>query len=56
MFAYDATRDDELTIKEGDIINVDQSVKTDEGWIWGESQGRTGVFPSAFATKLSDLE
>lgn len=56
IFAFDATRDDELSIKEGDIINVDLTFKTDEGWLYGELQGRIGVFPADFTAKLTDLE
>jgi hypothetical protein len=55
-FNFDASRDDELTVKAGDALNVDLTVKTDEGWLWGECQGRVGVFPAAFAVKLADLE
>jgi hypothetical protein len=55
-FNFDASRDDELTIKTGDTINVDLNIKTDDGWLFGECQGRIGVFPAAFAVKLSDLE
>lgn len=56
MYQFDASREDELSIREGDVINVDLSIKTDEGWVWGEYNGRTGVFPASFAVKLSDLE
>lgn len=38
------------------VLKVDLSIKTDEGWVWGECQGRTGVFPVSFAVKFSDLE
>lgn len=55
MFQFDASRDDELSINVGDVINVNLSVKTDEGWIWGECRGRTGVFPIAFAAPASEL-
>lgn len=54
-FQFDATRDDELSIKPGDLITVDATFKTDEGWLWGECQGRTGVFPAGFAVKMNDL-
>jgi len=56
QYAFDASRDDELSIQVGDIINVDLSVNTDEGWLYGECQGRIGVFPAAFTVKLSDLQ
>lgn len=55
-FNFDASREDELTIKSGDSINVDVTIKTDDGWLFGECQGRYGVFPAAFAVKLADLE
>ena len=56
MFQFDATREDELSIQQGDTINVNLSVKTDEGWIWGECNGRTGVFPIAFAAPSNEFE
>jgi hypothetical protein len=55
MYEFDATREDELNLREGDIVNVYPSVKTDEEWIWGECNGRSGVFPIAFAVPLSEL-
>ncbi len=55
-YTFEASREDELSIKAGDIINVDLSIKTDEGWMWGECQGRTGVFPAAFTVKLNELD
>lgn len=55
LFAFDATREDELNLREGDIVNVDLSMKADEGWLFGECRGRSGVFPAGFTAKLSDL-
>ena len=55
LFAFDATREDELSLREGDIVNVDLSMKADEGWLFGECRGRSGVFPAGFTAKLSDL-
>lgn len=55
-YTFDASRDDELSVKAGDVINVDPTIKTDDGWLWGECQGRVGVFPAAFASKMTDLE
>ena len=55
LFSFEASQHDELSIKEGDLINVDLTVKTDDGWLWGECQGRTGVFPADYTTKLTDL-
>merc|ERR1711991_115079 len=43
MYDYDAQDSDELTIVEGEILNVDSE---DSGWIFGSNQqGETGRFP-----------
>ena len=55
-YTFEASREDELSINIGDIINVNPTIKTDDGWMWGECQGRVGVFPAAFTVRLSDLE
>lgn len=56
MYQFDASREDELSVREGDMINVNLSVNTDEGWVWGECNGRTGVFPASFAITLAEFE
>lgn len=48
LYAYDAQNDDELTIKEGDIINVISKEIEDQGWFKGELNGKIGVFPDNF--------
>ncbi|CAB3978106.1 SH3 domain-containing kinase-binding 1-like [Paramuricea clavata] len=45
-FDYEAENNDELTLKEGDMVKVlDQE---EEGWWKGELNGKIGVFPSNF--------
>ncbi len=45
-FDYDAENNDELSLKEGDMVKVlDQE---EEGWWKGELNGKIGVFPSNF--------
>lgn len=45
-FDYDAENSDELTLKEGDMVEVlDQE---EEGWWKGELYGKVGLFPSNF--------
>ena len=48
LYDYEATDDEELSFKEGDIIMVtnkdDEGI--DDGWWEGMIQGRKGVFPS----------
>lgn len=48
LYAYEAQNDDELTIREGDIINVISKEIEDQGWFKGELNGRVGVFPDNF--------
>jgi len=48
LFSYSAENDDELTIKEGDIINIISKEIEDKGWMQGELNGKIGVFPDNF--------
>ncbi|KAK4337039.1 hypothetical protein RND71_043387 [Anisodus tanguticus] len=48
LFAYTAENDDELSIKEGDIINIISKKVEDKGWWKGELNGKIGVFPDNF--------
>lgn len=47
-FAYVAQNDDELTLKEGDIIKLISKDGQDPGWWRGELNGKIGVFPDNF--------
>jgi hypothetical protein len=50
MYDYDAQDSDELTIAEGEILNVDSE---DSGWIFGSNQGgETGRFPGNFVEMM----
>lgn len=55
LFPYEAQNEDELTIKEGDIINIITKDCADAGWWMGEIGGRQGVFPDNFV-KLLEVE
>ena len=48
LFQFGATREDELSIQQGDTMNVNLSVKSDED--------RAGVFPIAFAASSNEFE
>ena len=48
LFPYNAVNDDELTLEEGQIINVVSKDVEDKGWWKGEIDGRQGVFPVSF--------
>ena len=50
LFDYDAEADDELTLKEGDLIrNIE---KKEDGWWEGELYGRRGMFPENFVEEI----
>mmetsp|Transcript_25603 Transcript_25603/g.60830 ORF Transcript_25603/g.60830 Transcript_25603/m.60830 type:complete len:380 (-) Transcript_25603:406-1545(-) len=50
MFAYEATADTELDMKEDDIIKVIR--EDDSGWWQGEIDGRVGWFPFNYVEEL----
>ena len=52
-FDYEATQDDELTLKEGQIItNINMM---EEGWWEGELNGQRGLFPDNFVEVRTNL-
>uniref|UniRef100_A0A4W4HEA4 Osteoclast-stimulating factor 1 n=1 Tax=Electrophorus electricus TaxID=8005 RepID=A0A4W4HEA4_ELEEL len=48
LFQYDAQNEDELSIKEGDIVTIISKECADAGWWLGELNGKQGVFPDNF--------
>ncbi|XP_049605604.1 SH3 domain-containing kinase-binding protein 1 isoform X2 [Syngnathus scovelli] len=52
LFPYEAQNEDELTIKEGEIIAIITKECADTGWWMGEVGGRQGVFPDNFVKLL----
>ncbi|KAI3356217.1 hypothetical protein L3Q82_017465, partial [Scortum barcoo] len=53
LYDFTPERDDELTLKEGDLIDI--HMKEDNGWWFGELNGKTGHFPSAYVEDLPVL-
>ncbi|KAE8622505.1 hypothetical protein XENTR_v10005264 [Xenopus tropicalis] len=57
LFPYEAMNEDELTIRDGDIVTVLSKECVDAGWWEGELNGKKGVFPDNFVKLLpSDFE
>ncbi|CAI9562590.1 unnamed protein product [Staurois parvus] len=56
LYPYDAINEDELSFKEGDIINLINKDTGDPGWWKGELNGKEGVFPDNFAAIIQELE
>ncbi|KAI1287004.1 SH3 domain-containing kinase-binding protein 1 [Halotydeus destructor] len=48
IYAWEAQDEDELSIKEGDIVNIISKNTEDRGWWRGELNGKLGVFPSNY--------
>ncbi|KAI7685872.1 Intersectin-2 [Sarcoptes scabiei] len=51
VFEFEARNSDEITIKPGDIIMVDTSACSEEGWLSGEINGKIGWFPKDYAVE-----
>uniref|UniRef100_A0A3B1KIF4 Mitogen-activated protein kinase kinase kinase n=1 Tax=Astyanax mexicanus TaxID=7994 RepID=A0A3B1KIF4_ASTMX len=52
-YDYEATGEDELSLRRGDIVEVlskDAAVSGDEGWWTGKLNHRVGIFPSNYVT------
>ncbi|XP_043075371.1 CD2-associated protein isoform X1 [Puntigrus tetrazona] len=56
IFPYEATNQDELDLKEGDIIHVLSKDTGEPGWWRGEVNGKNGVFPDNFVTLLPEAD
>ncbi|KAK6183726.1 hypothetical protein SNE40_011151 [Patella caerulea] len=54
VFDYSATKEDELTIKQGEevrILSTDESISGNDGWWTGSVGSKVGIFPSNFVRK-----
>ncbi|ESO87725.1 hypothetical protein LOTGIDRAFT_166312 [Lottia gigantea] len=59
VFDYAATKEDELTLKRGEqvqILSTDSSISGDDGWWTGSVRNTVGIFPSNFVTKEDKLQ
>ncbi|XP_067896481.1 SH3 domain-containing kinase-binding protein 1 [Heterodontus francisci] len=52
LFPYEAQNEDELTIREGEIVIIISKECADVGWWEGEINGKRGVFPDNFVKLL----
>uniref|UniRef100_A0ACB8G0X7 Uncharacterized protein n=1 Tax=Sphaerodactylus townsendi TaxID=933632 RepID=A0ACB8G0X7_9SAUR len=51
LYDYQTEREDELCLKEGDVIVIHQ--KEDDGWWHGSLNGKSGVFPATYVEEIS---
>ncbi|CAH0725255.1 unnamed protein product, partial [Brenthis ino] len=55
LFPYAAVNEDELTLSEGDIVNIVSKDAPDRGWWKGELHGKVGLFPDNFVQLLPPI-
>lgn len=48
IYPYKQANEDELDLREGDVITVINKDLPDKGWWKGELKGKVGVFPDNF--------
>lgn len=53
-YSYAAENEDELTLNEGEIVNVLEKELEDSGWWKGELNGKVGVFPDNFVEIMKE--
>ena len=53
-FDFDARSPDELSFRDGDVIEVDLAKETEPQWFFGHLNGQSGLFPEAYVTALED--
>eukprot|EP00008_Paramoeba_atlantica_P002992 CAMPEP_0201487842 /NCGR_PEP_ID=MMETSP0151_2-20130828/15632_1 /ASSEMBLY_ACC=CAM_ASM_000257 /TAXON_ID=200890 /ORGANISM="Paramoeba atlantica, Strain 621/1 / CCAP 1560/9" /LENGTH=109 /DNA_ID=CAMNT_0047872995 /DNA_START=34 /DNA_END=363 /DNA_ORIENTATION=+ len=54
LFSYVATYKDELSFRQGDILNIQKSSSIEEGWFQAEKDGKTGIVPGNYLEFISD--
>lgn len=53
LFPYEAKHEDELTLKENDMVILLSTDLPDKGWWKGQLNGKIGVFPDNFVKMIS---
>lgn len=59
VFDYEATADDELNLRKGDLVEVlskDSLVSGDEGWWTGVIAERVGIFPCNYVIRRDGIQ
>ena len=57
LYNFDATGHDELSVREGEWINLLLSACNEEGWVMGQnSEDKTGLIPSSFVSQMTQEE
>uniref|UniRef100_A0A8B9GWP8 Intersectin 2b n=1 Tax=Astyanax mexicanus TaxID=7994 RepID=A0A8B9GWP8_ASTMX len=51
LYAFTARNKDELSFEAGEIIEVDETIEREAGWLYGSHQGKVGWFPESYVEK-----
>ncbi|TSO67474.1 Intersectin-2 [Bagarius yarrelli] len=51
LYPFTARNDEELSFEAGDIIEVDETVEREQGWLYGSLQEKMGWFPESYVEK-----
>ena len=51
---YAAERDDELDLEKGEMVLLDLSTQTEDGWFFAQRRGNAGLIPSNYVRVLRD--
>ena len=53
-FDFDARSPDELSFRDGDIIEVDLEKECEPEWFYGHLNGQSGLFPQPYVTAMEE--
>lgn len=53
LYPFTARNEDELSFEAGEIIEVDETIEREVGWLYGSHQGKVGWFPESYVEKQS---
>ncbi|GAA6082972.1 intersectin-2b [Tachysurus ichikawai] len=56
LYPFSARNEEELSFEMGDIIEVDEMIEREEGWLYGGFQGKMGWFPESYVEKQHKSE
>ncbi|KAA0710802.1 Intersectin-2 EH domain and SH3 domain regulator of endocytosis 2 [Triplophysa tibetana] len=56
LYPFTARNDEELSFETDDLIEVDESVEREQGWLYGSRQGKMGWFPESYVERLTKSE
>uniref|UniRef100_A0AAY4AC89 Intersectin 2b n=1 Tax=Denticeps clupeoides TaxID=299321 RepID=A0AAY4AC89_9TELE len=53
LYPFAARNDEELSFGADDLIEVDETIEREQGWLYGSRQGKMGWFPESYVEKQS---